>query len=437
MDSFYNLLKKIQTKKAKIGIIGQGYVGLPLAICFAKKGFQVTGLEIDSKKVKAINQGKSYLEGMGIEKDLQNVVKKGFLKATDKIITGCKEQGAIIICVQTPVTAQHRPDFGFLKQAALDIAASKPLGKLIINESTVAPSTTESVVGAIIEKKSGLKAGRDFFLGCSPERINPGDFEHQVENTPKIVSGLEKKDLQLVKALYSSVIRAPLIPVSSLAAAEASKILENCFRAVNIALVNELAKFCQKTDLDILEIIEAAKSKWSFLAHYPGIGVGGHCIPVDPYYLLEEAAKREVSLSVLEKAMAENESMPGYVLSLLAKNYSPKSSILVYGLTYKKGVKDMRESPALAFCKLLKQKNYQFEVYDPLFSVKEIQNYGLKPCRKLKRFDFLVVATDHQALAKDALKIIGKKTIIIDGRNFFKKNLGQKTIGVGRGEVNA
>ena len=432
MNFFNSLLRNIKTKKAKIGIIGQGYVGLPLAVCFAKNGFLVTGLDVDKKKVEAINQGKNYLLEMGIDKDFKKVTKLGFLKATWNIITGCKQQDVIIICVPTPIDDNYKPDITLLKEAAKNVGLSQPLGKLIINESTVAPSTTASIVGGIIQKESGLQPGKDFFLGCSPERINPGDLAHQVENTSKVIAGLGKKDLILVEALYQSVIKARLVKVSSLAAAETVKLLENSYRAVNIALINELAKFCQKFNMDVLEIIEAAKSKWTFQAHYPGVGVGGHCIPVDPYYLLDMAKIKGVKMPMLEKALVENESMPDFVAKNILENLRPKDKVLVYGLSYKPGVKDVRESPAIILCQILKGRKIKFEVYDPFYNTKEIEKFGLKPCRKLKHFDFLVVATDHPRLAKDAKEIVDKKTIIIDGRNFFKKKVGKMVIGVGR-----
>lgn len=432
MNFFNQLLKKIKNKKAKIGVIGQGYVGLPLAVCFAKRGFRVTGLDVDKKKVEAINQGKNYLLEMGIDKDFEKVTKLGFLKATWNILSGCKQQDVIIICVSTPIDDNYKPDITLLKEAARNIGLSRPLGKLIINESTVAPSTTVSIVGRIIEKESGLRAGTDFFLGCSPERINPGDLAHQVENTSKVIAGLGKKDLILVEALYRSAIKAKLIKVSSLAVAETVKLLENSYRAVNIALVNELAKFCQKFNMDVLEIIEAAKSKWTFQAHYPGVGVGGHCIPVDPYYLLDMAKKEGVKMPMLEKALVENESMPDFVAKNILENLRPKDKVLVYGLSYKPGVKDVRESPAIVLCQILKGRKIKFEVYDPFYTVQEIKKFGFQPCRKFRKYDILVVATDHPPLAEDSQRIVGSQTIIIDGRNFFKKKIGKMVIGVGR-----
>lgn len=432
MKAFNQLLEKIKNKKAKIGIIGQGYVGLPLAVCFAKHGFQVTGLDIDEKKVRAINRGENYLPKMGIDSDFKKVVKKGFLRASSNIVAGCRKQDVIIICVPTPVNERRQPDISLLKKAAASIGEARPLGKLIINESTVAPLTTVSIVGSLIEKKSGLKVGLDFFLGCSPERVNPGDLTHRVENTPKIVAGLGKKDLSLVESLYRTIIKAELVKVSNLATAETVKLLENSFRAVNIALINELAEFCQEFNLDVLEIIEAAKTKWSFQAHYPGIGVGGHCIPVDPYYLLDLAARRGIKMTTLKEALAQNESMPKFILKNFLKFYQPGKSVLVYGLTYKAGVKDVRESPAMEFCHLLKTKRIKFEVYDPFYTHREIRNFGFTPCRRLKQFDLVAVATGHYQLVKDSQKIIDKDTIIIDGRNFFLKKVGKKIIGVGR-----
>lgn len=438
MSYFDNLLKKIRNKKAQIGVIGQGYVGLPLAIAYAKNGFKVTGLDLDSAKVKAINKGISYLGGMGIEEDLKKVVKAGFLKATTKIVAGCKNQDIIIICVPTPIDLKHKPDIRLLKKAVNSIALAGPLGKLIINESTVAPLMTELIVGRVLFRKTGLWPGKDFFLGCSPERINPGDATHRVENTPKIVAGLGKKDLILMNTLYRKVIKAKLIKVGSIATAEAVKILENSYRAVNIALINELAKFCQKTNLDVLEIIEAAKSKWTFQAHYPGIGVGGHCIPVDPYYLLEQASKNGVQMPVLKNALRGNERMPAYVYSLFRKYYKKGLKILVYGLSYKKDLGDLRESPALEFCRILKNKKVNFLVYDPFFDKLKIEKLGFQPATEkyksgvFNHYEILVIATGHSQLNKDIKEIVGQNAIIIDGRNFVKRKIGKIVIGIGR-----
>ncbi len=431
MNNYFKILEKIKHKKARIGVIGQGYVGLPLSVCFAKNGFSVTGLDVDKKKVQAINRGENYLPEMGIDRDLKKAVRQGRLRASSEIILEVKGQDVIIICVPTPVDKKKKPDISLLKKASSDIGLAEPKGKLIVNESTVAPLTTLSIVGKIITQKSRLKPGVDFFLACSPERINPGDSEHRLENTPKVVAGLGLRDLQLVKTLYKQVIKAPLVTVGSLAAAETVKMLENSYRAVNIALINELAKFCQKINIDVLEIIEAAKSKWTFQAHWPGVGVGGHCIPVDPYYLLAEAKRHGVKMPVLEKAMAENESMPRFVLDQILLVYQPGQKVLVYGLAYKRGVKDIRESPALELCRLMKKKQINFAVYDPYFRAAEVKNLGFEP-GKLEAVDILVVATDHSQLKEDAKKLISKKTIIIDGRNFFKEKVGSKVIGVGR-----
>lgn len=414
-----SLKEKIQSHRAVVGVIGLGYVGLPLAVLAAKKGYTVIGLARDVKKVKELELGNTAIDTVS-KKDLQHVL------ATQKFLPKKLEVSVfaaldiIVICVPTPVTENKKPDISAMRSVAKLLADARIKGKLIINESTVAPGTTRKLFD--FEKN---------FLACSPERVDPGNRTLTTQTIPKVVGGINPDSQLLARLFYENILDAKVISVSSPELAEMAKMLENTYRAVNIALVNEFARISEKLHLDVTEVISAASTKWSFQAHYPGIGVGGHCIPVDPYYILELARSHKVPMRVTEDALFLNDSMPNYVLQLFLRYYQKGMKVLVYGLTYKKDVADMRESPALAFCKLLKQKKIAFTVYDPMLSEINIRRYNLE-VGKLTPVDVLVVATDHSSLAKDAKKLVTSSTIIIDGRNAFATKIGKMVIGIGR-----
>ena len=419
---FDELLKKISVGKAKVGIVGLGYVGLPMALLFAKHNFPVTGFVRDNKKKEMLNTGKSYFFGPKIDKDLKQSIKKKNFRA---VLTNTKDlslQDVIIICVPTPVDKNKKPDLNDLMQVRDALKKVNLSGKLIINESTVAPFTTREILGNFKSQ---------YFLACSPERVDPGNKSKTTDNIAKVVGAVDNESLKLAKELYSKVIKAEIVEVSSLESAEMAKMLENTYRAVNIALINEFVKLAEKLDIDILEVIHAAKSKWSFQPHYPSIGVGGHCIAVDPYYILELAKKKKIPMGIIKESLLENESMPEYVFDKVVSLYRNGMKILVYGLTYKKDVSDLRESPAITFCTLLRQKNIPFLVYDPLIDKEDIQKIGFKN-GKLEKVDIFVVATAHNKLSQDYKKVIGNKTIVIDGQNFFDKKVGKGVFGVGR-----
>lgn len=422
MGNFNTLLQKIKTKKARIGIIGLGYVGLPLAVIFAKKGFPVTGFVRNKKKVEDLHAGINYLQDATIDKDLKNATQKKQLIATLVDDSELAKQDVLIICVPTPVTDNKEPDLVSFKTVANRLSEIDLTGKLIINESTVTPFMTRDIIGSL---------PGNYFLVCSPERIDPGNKRRNTQNIPKVIGGIDRESLLLATALYELVLQDGVVPVKSLETAEMAKMLENTYRAVNIALINEFARLADACNIDILDVIEAAKTKWSFHAHYPGIGVGGHCIPVDPYYILELARKHGVPMDVTRTGLEGNEKMPKYVLGKMLQHYKKGMSVLVYGITYKKNVNDLRESPVIHFCSLLKNKEIPFKVYDPLISKEEIRKLGFVP-GDLKKVDILVVGTDHFALAKDYNKIITKDTVIIDGRNFFSEKKGKIVLGVGR-----
>lgn len=426
MNSLYtSLLKKIKTKQAKIGVIGLGYVGLPLAILFAKKGFLTTGFVRSKEKQAMLSSAKSYIKDDDIIRDLSKVLKKKkfIVKITNS--SDLQKQEILVVCVPTPVTQNKKPDLADFLNVAKQFSAVDLIGKLIINESTVAPYTTRKMLGNFKSQ---------YFLACSPERVDPGNKNKTTRNIPKVVGGISNESLKLAQELYKRVLNAEIVEVSSLESAEMAKMLENTYRAVNIALINEFAKLAEKLNIDILEVINAAKTKWTFQAHYPSIGVGGHCIPVDPYYILELAEKMNVSMKVVLDSLLENEYMPNYVLEKLLSVYKKGKKVLVYGLTYKKDVGDVRESPVILFCKLLKEKKIPFSVYDPFVSKSDIQKWGLS-FGELEKSDILVVGTAHSALANDYKKIIEEYTIVIDGQNFFGKKVGKIVIGLGRNFV--
>lgn len=400
------LASLIRSKKASIGVIGLGYVGLPLAELFAKKGFQVTGFVRDMKKYGGL-------------------VKAGKLHITHIDSNEINNQDAYFVCVPTPVDEHKKPDLSAIREVARRLSLISLSGKLIINESTVAPGTTREEFGYL---------GGSYYLACSPERIDPGNIDKTVATIPKVVGGIDKASTRLAKMLYEMILEARVVTVSSPESAEMVKMLENTYRAVNIALVNEFAQLSEKIGLDILEIINAAKTKWSFHAHYPGLGVGGHCIPVDPWYLVEYAKKKRVNLPLIVQGLRDNDVMTDIVAEKISSLYQNRMQVLIYGVTYKKNVKDIRESPALRLTKLLTMRNIPFVVYDPLFSEEEIRTLDFTKVKK-QTMDIVIIATDHDQLKRDAKIFIGERTIVIDGRNFFHKKVGRAVYGVGRNLV--
>ena len=425
MISNKKLLEKIKNKKANLGVIGLGYVGLPLAVLLAKNSFNVTGFVRSESKRDSLNRGINPLLDKDIEKDLKTVTKNGNFTVMLTSSKKLENQDVYIVCVPTPVDENKKPDISDLKQVAKRLSEVDLEEKLIINESTVAPFTTRNVFG---------KIGENSFLVCSPERIDPGNNTKTTENIAKVIGGIDDQSLELGVALYKQVLKEELAKVQSLEAAEMTKMLENTYRSVNIALINEFARLAEKIDVDILDVIRAAKTKWSFFPHYPSIGVGGHCIPVDPYYILEFAKDKGIQMNVVEDGLKENEQMPLFVAEKVSQNYKNGMRVLVYGITYKKDVADMRESPVTVFCNILRDKNIPFSVYDPLLGAEKIEQLGLA-VGSLTKADIFVVGTDHLQLHQDFNKAIGPDTIVVDGRNFFTGKVGRVVYGVGRSLV--
>ena len=417
------LLQKIQTHQARIAVIGLGYVGLPLALAFAKQGFQVTGIDIDPRKVDAIQQGQSYIADIP-SSDLARWVEAGHLRAT----TDYGELDAMdvaLICVPTPLNKTRDPDVRYLIAAGESIARHLHPGMLVVLESTTYPGTTEELLLPMLEQEGTYRVGHDFFLAFSPERIDPGRTDWTVENTPKVVGGVTPACLDVATALYEEAIER-VVPVSSPAAAEMTKLLENTFRAVNIALVNEVALMCDKLGLDVWEIIEAAATKpYGFMKFTPGPGVGGHCIPLDPHYLSWKLKTLNYNARFIQLAGEINSDMPRYwvekVQDALNEVEKPvkNSRILVLGVAYKRDIDDVRESPALDIIALLKEKGADVRYHDP--HVPEFAYNGLQLTRvedldqALAAADCVVIATDHSAY--DWPAIARQARLIVDTRH--------------------
>lgn len=417
-----DLSQKINKKVAKIGVIGLGYVGLPLALLFAKKGFTVTGFARDEKKAALFMEGKHHLLTSEVDNDLRDLLEKKKFNVTHINSKDLKDQDVLIICVPTPIDENKKPDLRDLLGVADSLSPIDLTGKLIVNESTVAPFTTRKVFGRFKSKH---------FLVSSPERIDPGNDTKTTATIPKVIGGINKQSAKLARVLYGNIMKAEIIEVGSLEAAEMAKMLENTYRAVNIALIDEFAKVSEACGIDILEVIKAAKTKWSFQVHYPGLGVGGHCIPVDPYYIVSLANDLGVDMPVVTSGLSEIAGMPLFVFGKVLRLYKKGMKVLVYGLTYKKDVGDLRESPVIVFCKLLKNKGIEFSVYDPFINPSSVEKMGFV-AGNLEKTDVFVVGTDHSALMQDYHKAVDDETIIIDGRNFFTTKKGKGVYGVGR-----
>jgi len=422
------LLAKIESKQAVVGIIGLGYVGLPLAEAFAAGGFQVLGFDIDARKVERLARGESYIGHIAADV-IQRMARQGFTATAD--FSRLKESDAILICVPTPLTSAREPDLTYVENSARAIAAVLRPGQLIVLESTTYPGTTRRVVKPILEEK-GLVAGRDFFLAFSPEREDPGNRDFSAPTIPKVVGGLDATSGQLADALYIRVVKKT-IPVGSAEVAEACKILENTYRAVNIALVNELKMLYDRMGIDVWEVIEAARTKpFGFQAFYPGPGLGGHCIPIDPFYLTWVAREYGLSTRFIELAGEINTSMPHYVVSRLADALNDRSKpvrgskVLLLGMAYKKDIDDPRESPGFELMELLLQKGAKVTYNDPHIStLPPMRHYpGLRmdstpvTAETLHGQDVVLIVTDHSAY--DWEFVVQHTPLIIDTRNACK-----------------
>jgi UDP-N-acetyl-D-glucosamine dehydrogenase len=428
VNNMDQLLRKILKKKALIGIIGMGYVGLPLVLRFCEEGFRVLGFDVDSKKVAQLKRGKSYLKSIPSSR-VSQFVRNGLLDVTDDFSRLAKPD-CIIICVPTPLTEKMEPDLQYIEKTTEAIRDHLRKGQLIILESTSYPGTTEELILRQLES-TGLTVGKDFFLAYSPEREDPGSKRFTTSQIPKVVAGVTSSCKKIATTLYGQVIQK-VVPVSSPRVAELTKLLENIYRSVNIALVNELKMLADRMGIDIWEVIEAASTKpFGFSPFYPGPGMGGHCIPIDPFYLSWKAREYDFTTKFIQLAGEINVSIPYYVVSktvdaLNERNKSIKGAkILILGVAYKKDVDDARESPALAIMDLFQKKGATVLYHDPFIStLPTFRKYHFKlnssPLTKplLQRLDAVVVVTDHSQV--DYPWVVRHAPLIIDTRNVTK-----------------
>jgi UDP-N-acetyl-D-glucosamine dehydrogenase len=434
VDLCAELRSKIQARQARVGIIGLGYVGLPLALLYVGQRFRVTGFDIDQRKVDALSEGKSYIYRIPAE-EIQEARAKALVATSD--FSKLAEMDAIIICVPTPLDEYHEPDLSFITNTAHAIAPHLRAGQLVVLESTTYPGTTEEVLVPILEKenRNGLSAARshafvqsnaEFYVAFSPEREDPGNTTVARCDIPKVVGGLDAQAAELATALYRSIFHR-IVPVSSPAAAEMTKLLENIYRCVNIALVNELKLLCLRMGLDIWEVIEAAATKpFGFQAFYPGPGLGGHCIPVDPFYLSWKAKEWDFRTRFIELAGEINVGMPYHVVASVgsALNQQKKSlngsRVLVIGVAYKKDVDDLRESPALTIIELLQKEGAEVSYNDPYIPlVGKGRKYDLQmrcsPLENLAQYDCVLIVADHSGY--DYARIVAESQLVVDTRN--------------------
>ncbi len=425
-----NILEVINARSARVGVVGLGYVGLPLAVEFAKAGYTVTGIDLALGKIDAINRGESYIPDVPTH-EVGEAVKAGKLTATSDFSV-VANLDTVNICVPTPLRKTKDPDMSYIVSAVEAIAAHLHPGLLVILESTTYPGTTIEVVQPILEEKSGLKAGVDFFLAFSPERVDPGNEKFNTRNVPKVVGGLTPECSKLAQALYSAAIDT-VIPVSSPTVAEMVKLLENTFRAVNIGMVNELALMCDRMGIDVWEVVDAAKTKpFGFMPFYPGPGLGGHCIPIDPFYLSWKAKQFGFDPRFIELAGHINSSMPHYVVEKVRDGLNTQrkavngSKILVAGISYKRDIDDMRESPALDVMHLLEKAGAEVSYADPYVPVLRghewpggtgMRSVTLDP-KTMAAADCVVIVTDHKVFDYD--EIVRSSKLVIDTRNATK-----------------
>ncbi|MCM3111985.1 nucleotide sugar dehydrogenase [Lederbergia lenta] len=423
------LINKLETKTATIGVVGLGYVGLPLAVEKAKAGYNVIGFDVQEEKVAKVNKGENYI-GDVIPSDLEELVRTGKLSATADY-TFIQEVDALAICVPTPLDIYKHPNMKYVESSARAIAKNFTKGTLIVLESTTYPGTTEELIKPILEE-SGLVCGEDFFLAYSPERVDPGNKDFNTKNTPKVVGGMTQNCTKVAATMYRSVLEGDVHEVSSPAVAEMEKILENTFRNINIALANEMAILCNKMGIDVWEVIDAAATKpYGFMPFYPGPGLGGHCIPIDPWYLTWKAREYNYHTKLIETAGEINDSMPDFILRrcieiLNEKGKSLKGAkVLVLGIAYKKDIDDYRESPVLPIIELLDEAGAEWIVVDPY--VKEFRFKGkLKETvtelgeNLLEEADLTLIATNHSNFNYEMIADFAN--VIFDTRNVIEKN---------------
>ena len=421
------LLKKIEEKSITVGVVGLGYVGLPLAVEKAKAGFKTIGFDVQDEKVKLVNEGHNYI-GDVVDSDLKELVESKMLTATTDF-SFVKDVDFVAICVPTPLDTHQQPDISYVKSSTEAISKYLTKGTMVVLESTTYPRTTEELIKPILEEGSGLKCGEDFYLGFSPERVDPGNLIYKTKNTPKVVGAIGKDATEVIATMYRAVLEGDVYEVSSPAIAEMEKILENTYRNINIGLVNELTMLCNKLGISMWEVVDAAKTKpYGFQAFYPGPGLGGHCIPLDPYYLSWKAREYGFHTSMIENSMMINDQMPEYCVERASKilNRHGKAmngaKVLVVGVAYKQDIDDYRESPALRVIEVLKREMANVEFYDPWISeykYKGEKYQGLKDITPevIASYDLVMITAahtnvDYDMIQKNAVAIFDTKNVM-------------------------
>ena len=422
------LLDKIEQKKILVGVVGLGYVGLPLAVEKAKAGFKTIGFDVQSHKVEQVNAGINYI-GDVVDSDLSDMVKNGLLSATTDF-SFIKDVDFVAICVPTPLDKHQQPDISYVENSSREIAKYLKKNTMVVLESTTYPGTTEELIKPILEQGSGLLCGEDFYLGFSPERVDPGNLIYKTKNTPKVVGAIGKDAVEVIAAMYRAVLEGEVHTVSSPAIAEMEKILENTYRNNNIGMINELAILCHRMQINLWEVIEAAKTKpYGFQAFYPGPGLGGHCIPLDPYYLSWKAREFGFHTSMIEASMMINDRMPEYCVhrvSKLLNRYKKAlngSKVLVLGVAYKQNIDDYRESPSLPVIDNFKQLGAEVSFFDPYISEYKrdgktfIGEKELTP-ELIAAMDVVFVATAHTNVDYELVQKHAKA--VFDAKNVMK-----------------
>ena len=422
------LLKKIKNREIIVGVVGLGYVGLPLAVEKAGAGFETIGFDVNTKRVDMVNCGENYI-GDVITENLKYLVEEKILRATTDFSSVAKTD-FIAICVPTPLDSHQQPDISYVRDSCVEIAKHLKKGSVVVLESTTYPGTTEEMIKPILENGSGLVCGKDFYLGFSPERVDPGNLIYKTKNTPKVVGGIGADATAVISAMYRAVLEGDIFEVSSPAIAEMEKILENIYRNVNIGLINELAQLCHVMGISIWEVIEAAKTKpYGFQAFYPGPGLGGHCIPLDPYYLSWKAREYGFHISMIESSMMINDRMPEYCVTRSMKILNDQKKtingarILLLGIAYKQDIDDYRESPALQVWKELLKVGAEVSYYDPWIAKFRDGNLSGESIPGLSEnvfsgYDLVMVTTSHSNIDYELVQ--RKAQIIFDTKNAMK-----------------
>ncbi|WP_078431792.1 nucleotide sugar dehydrogenase [Metabacillus halosaccharovorans] len=426
MSHLDSILSKIENKQAVVGVVGLGYVGLPLAVEKAKAGFKVIGFDVQQSRVDQVNNAQNYI-GDVVNEDLEEIIKSGMLEATTDY-NRITEVDAVAICVPTPLDHHQQPDTSYVESSSKEIAKYAREGMLVVLESTTYPGTTEEIVVPALEEK-GLVCGETVFVAYSPERVDPGNKQFKTKNTPKVVGGVTENCTKVASALYRAVLEGDVFEVSSPAVAEMEKIFENTFRHINIALANEMAILCEKMGIDVWEMIDAAKTKpYGFMAFYPGPGLGGHCIPIDPFYLTWKAREYNYHTRLIELAGEINNSMPELVVDRMMRilNHDGKAlrgaKVAVLGVAYKKDIDDVRESPVLDILTILEKEGADYQVVDPFVPAfrlidKQVETVELTE-ELLSSADLVLLATDHTTFDYDM--IASSSRVVFDTRNALK-----------------